>query len=46
MGDAFVGKVDPFISDEHHQGGIAAAGFAEELQGTIDNSVGGIMYFN
>ena len=46
MGDAFVARVDPFISDEDHLGGIAAAGFAEELQGTIDNSVGSIMYFN
>ena len=45
-GDAFVWRANLFICDELHLNGIAAvfAAFAEELQTTINNSVGIISY--
>ena len=42
--DAFVGRTNTFICDELHINGTAAAGFAEDLRRTIDNSMGRINY--
>ena len=45
-GYVFVGRADKFICDKLHLNGIATAGFAEEMQRTIDNSMCSFSYLN
>ena len=42
----FYWRGNPFICDEFHLNEIPATGFAEELQITIENSMGSNSYFN
>ena len=46
VGLFFLWRAIPFICDELHLKEIPATGFAEELQRTIDNSIGSSSYFN
>ena len=45
-GDGFVGRGSVFICEKLNLNGMAAAGFAEELQRTIENSTSSISYLN